>query len=314
MYNCIAIPSLCDLNYEIMFTDSLEAGDFVEHSQLHNIEVAKTKNYTLLRIVTAELTKSQLAMTKDTHSPIYHAGYEAYKELFGTIKKHRMGRLVRIWNYVPQILVNEDDSLPTDDRERYRQFNAGRSDAWDEFGPHDESKILLRPSATGIGSHGGPLIIECLLSHNPVHYIENPRQTPAYNYPEKYGSKAPAFARGTLMVGENLTELYIAGTASIVKSETKHHDKPAKQVVETFKNIKALISHKNLRKYNQPGFSLHEINGIRVYIKNPSDYPVIRRSVEKIIGTDKDIIYLNDDICRPDLLLEIEGIAQKICT
>lgn len=294
MVNHIAIPALGEYEYEI-FT-----ADMTSYERDNGIEIAHNGTYTMLRIVAEEETT------------LYQAGYDVYEKLFAYMAEHVNGNLVRIWNYVPDILADDRPDIPESDRERYRQFNAGRNDAWRNHGPTTNDGQLHLPAATGIGSHNGPLVIECLISTNPVQYIENPRQIPAYRYPAKYGSKPPVFARGTLVENEDFSELYISGTASIVGSETTYIGDPIQQVRETFINIQTLISKQNLERYNHPGFELDTIEGLRVYIKEPRDYVTIRSEVEAIYGTAKPVIYLNDNICRPNLLLEIEGVAQLV--
>lgn len=298
LHSHIAIPALGSI------TNELFAADRVRYSVVDNIEMARTDTITMLRIVVPEDSSAGAVS-------LYNAGYTAYTQLFAVIAKRKLGTLARIWNYVPRILDDADPTIPAQDRERYRQFNAGRRDAWEQFGPKSEDGTMLFPAATGIGSHNGPLVIECLVTTNKVDYLENPRQISAYNYPSRYGTKPPVFARGSLVTSSERTELYISGTASIVGSETRHKDNAVAQVKETFKNIETLIGKENLKKHHHPGFSLADIAGLRVYIKDRNQYLIIRKEIEKIMGADMPILYVNDDICRPDLLLEVEGVAQK---
>lgn len=276
----------------------------VRYSTLKNVEIAASDDTAIIRITMLEDTAAGAAS-------LYNAGYAAYTKLFSIIAERNLGSIARIWNYVPRILDIADPSLPEQDRERYRQFNAGRRDAWELFGPKQKDGELLLPAATGIGSHNGPLVLECLVTKNSVIYIENPRQIPAFNYPSKYGSKPPVFARGSLVTSAAQTDLYISGTASIVGSETQHKDDLVAQVKETFINIATLIGAQNMKNYGESGFELSDIAGLRVYIKDRHAYLVIKSEVEKIIGTHMPVVYVNDDICRSDLLLEVEGVAQR---
>lgn len=298
LHSHIAIPALGSMASELFMAKG------VKHSVSNNIHIARSETMTMLRIVVPEDTTTGPAS-------LYNAGHTAYTQLFNLINKRGLGTIARIWNYVPRILDDADSGLPQQDRERYRQFNAGRRDAWESFGPKQRDGSMFLPAATGIGSHNGPLVVECLITSDPVTYIENPRQIPAYNYPPKYGTKPPVFARGSLVKSQDQTELYISGTASIVGSSTRHRGNAIAQVKETFKNISTLIGDENLSNYNEKGFELSDIVGLRVYIKDRTQYLLIREEVEKIIGTDTPIVYVNDDICRPDLLLEIEGVAQR---
>lgn len=303
IYSQLAIPPLSESHHEIW---TCGRGDKVTFERHGDVEIASTSTKSIIRLVVPEPDAN-----REGRTPLSWAGYKIYRELFATIKKHRLGQLIRIWNYVPNILVMSEAKVPSEDRERYRQFNIGRYDGWQDFGPRDAEGNLLRPAATGIGTHNGPLVLEAVTSHDPVVYIENPRQIPAYHYPRRYGSKAPAFARATLNLAKTGSELFVSGTASIVGAETVHLGDPIAQVEETFTNIKTLIGRENLARYDHDGFELSELTGVRTYVKNPADYPVIKREVEKFLGPNIPVTYLNNDICRPNLLLEIEGLARK---
>jgi len=239
------------------------------------------------------------------------ASYAAYSSLFSVIHEHNFGNLIRIWNYIPDILAVAGPKIPKRDRERYRQFNAGRLRAWEDGGPRDGAGQPLRPAATGAGSAGQPLVLEALLSNDPVSYVENPRQMPAFQYPVKYGSKAPAFARATLCNRPGYDELFISGTGSITRSETTHKGDVEGQINEIIANFKALIDEKNLSAYGSKGFRMDDFQMLRVYVNNQADYPIIRRRAEEAFGSALKTAYLRADLCRPDLLLEMEGVVRS---
>lgn len=308
VFSQLAMPALSDLPYEVWVADSNLS---ISYSRTDLAEVALAGELTLIKIVAPEGPIAQTETESRWSSSIAEAAYSAYSRLFRVITSHNLGKIVRIWNYIPNIIQLTSQAIPQEDRERYRQFNAGRQAAWAESGPRAHNGQPTYPAATGVGSYGGPLIVECLVSHQPVHYIDNPRQTPPYQYPAKYGTKAPAFARGSLHLPKSGPEFYISGTGSIVKSETIHKDDPQKQVREIFLNIQALISNQNLLPYGKFNFELQDLTGVRVYIKNRDHYAMIRQEVERTIGSHRPIIYLNNDICRHDLALEIEGLVVR---
>jgi enamine deaminase RidA (YjgF/YER057c/UK114 family) len=106
------------------------------------------------------------------------------------------------------------------------------------------------------------------------------------------------------------TTLFISGTASITQSETRHPGEVVAQTNETIENIAALISEENLSRHGLPGrgAKLHDLSVARVYVKRPEDYPAVRLvCAKRLAGVP--INYLVADVCRPDLLVEIEGIA-----
>ena len=47
---------------------------------------------------------------------------------------------------------------------------------------------------------------------------------------------------------------------------------------------------------------------VRVYIKHQEDYAKVRAVCEELLG-ELPTIYAEADVCRPELLVEIEGVA-----
>ncbi len=56
------------------------------------------------------------------------------------------------------------------------------------------------------------------------------------------------------------------------------------------------------------GTSLEGLGLVRVYIKREEDYAAVRAACEKRLG-ELPTIYAMANVCRPDLLVQIEGIA-----
>ena len=80
---------------------------------------------------------------------------------------------------------------------------------------------------------------------------------------------------------------------------------------QTLTNIELLLSQKNLARHGAPGAgaTLRDLAKLRVYVKRPQDYPIIRKVCEKRCGKNIPIIYVMADVCRSDLLVEMEGLA-----
>ncbi|MCU0982194.1 MAG: hypothetical protein MUF25_23820, partial [Pirellulaceae bacterium] len=70
------------------------------------------------------------------------------------------------------------------------------------------------------------------------------------------------------------------------------------------------ISEENLARHGLPGLgtTLDGLGLVRVYIKRAADYAATRAACEQRLG-ELPMIYAVGDVCRPDLLVEIEGIA-----
>jgi enamine deaminase RidA (YjgF/YER057c/UK114 family) len=140
-------------------------------------------------------------------------------------------------------------------------------------------------------------------------FVENPRQVSAYHYPPQYGSHRPAFSRAALLTQGDRRTLFISGTASIVGHESLHVGDCAAQTRETLANIAAL-----LEEANRVAAGTHFDRGAlayKAYVRRSADLPVVQRELTSVLGPDAQIVYLQADICRQDLLVEIE--ATGIC-
>jgi enamine deaminase RidA (YjgF/YER057c/UK114 family) len=103
---------------------------------------------------------------------------------------------------------------------------------------------------------------------------------------------------------------FISGTASITDSETRWIGDVEKQTHQTLDNIEALIGGANFKRHGWPGFGakLADLAHLRVYIKYPQDYERTRAVCEERLGLIP-TVYAVGDVCRDDLLVEIEGVA-----
>jgi putative heme degradation protein len=74
-------------------------------------------------------------------------------------------------------------------------------------------------------------------------------------------------------------------------------------------NIEALVAEAN-RLQRSVHFSMGELV-YKVYVRNPADLPAIQTELARAPGAAAQTIYLQADICRQELLVEIEatGIA-----
>lgn len=232
-----------------------------------------------------------------TCSSLQAASAEAYRRIFRLLDAAQLPHLWRVWNYLAAI------NLETRGLERYRQFNIGRQDAFLECHRGATGNV---PAACAIGLAGGPLSIAFMAGKSPAVPLENPRQVSAYNYPADYGPRSPTFSRGALVYLPRQEILFISGTASIVGHLTVHPGDVAGQCRECIANIDAVLGEANRQRRSGP-FELDELS-YRVYVRDAGDFQKIRETLASLIGS-AEVLYLQADICRQDLLLEIEASA-----
>jgi chorismate lyase / 3-hydroxybenzoate synthase len=226
---------------------------------------------------------------------------EAYLEICAALDAEACPHLVRVWNYLPDI------NRESHGTERYRQFNAARQEALRSCGRAHAGKV---PAASALGAPaGGPLVVYFLAGRLAPTFVENPRQVSAYHYPRQYGTSSPSFSRATLLHEPEVTSLFVSGTASIVGHSSLHAGDAAAQTRETLANIEALLGQVN-RASAGVQFSLRSL-ACKAYVRRPADLPVIQAELRAALGPQARILYLRADICRQDLLVEVEAAATR---
>ncbi|BDD11099.1 PTS cellobiose transporter subunit IIC [Fulvitalea axinellae] len=215
--------------------------------------------------------------------------------------------VVRQWNYIERITDMQEDI------QHYQLYNEVRN----EFYGATEWKAGF-PAATGIGMSAGGVIIDLVAVSGDVRIvpIDNPDQIDAHRYGQKvlvgnnlsHGSEktAPQFERAKYQGNGVAGDLFISGTASIKGELTIAIDDAAEQTRVTAKNIDTLISGDNLRPRELPATDDLRPDYIRVYVKRHDDFDAIRQVCEETYS-EAQALYVIADVCRDNLLVEIEG-------
>jgi chorismate lyase/3-hydroxybenzoate synthase len=225
----------------------------------------------------------------------------AYQEIFAVLGETQHRHLIRIWNYLPDI------NREAGGDERYRHFNSARQLAFRNSGRATMGTV---PAASALGSPAGsPISIYFLAARRPPKMIENPRQTSAYHYPPKFGRHSPIFSRACLLNESAGTNLFVSGTASIVGHETIHPGDVAAQTRETMTNINALLEEAN-RVVGSARYSLDGLK-FKVYVRQPADLDAIENTLSESLRSSTPVVYLQADVCREDLLVEIEATGDS---
>lgn len=226
----------------------------------------------------------------------------------------RFDQVIRTWLYCGGIGDKEGDTSC------YQELNRARTDFYRDIQFLDgrlpkEYRGRTYPTSTGIGVDGRGIMLSAIALATDREDIiavplENPRQTPAYDYLTCYSPTSPKFSRAMALSCGDYATIFISGTASITSSETRHTGDVAAQTHETLDNIAALISEENLSRHGLPGLgtALEGLGLVRVYVKRQEDYATVRAVCQKRLG-ELPTIYIVADVCRSELLVEIEGIA-----
>ncbi len=222
-----------------------------------------------------------------------------YGDIFAMLGRQGLAHVLRIWNYIARI--NEDEG----GIERYRLFNIGRSEAFEAAGRSRPGTI---PAACALGTDSGSaLTVYFVASREAGRTVENPRQVSAYRYPPEHGERSPTFSRAVLYPANDPAMLFISGTASIVGHRTQHAGDVVAQVRETLANLEAVYAQAN--RLSRPGaFRMREAS-YKVYVRRAADAQAVRHELGRALGEEADVNVLRADICRSDLLVEVEAIA-----
>lgn len=222
--------------------------------------------------------------------------------------------VVRTWFYLSAITEAEAGV------QRYKELNRARADFYKDIQFHcspSEPNIPqgIYPASTAIGMGGNDVVAGCVALETQrsdafLLPLENPQQTPAYAYHPRFSPESPKFSRGVALVLGDYITTWLSGTASVVHSVSLHPGDIQRQTEQTIENIEQLISRENFLFHgvNNAGAGLQDLAKIRVYLKRLEDYPQCKAICEKRFGS-VPAIYAIADVCRPELLVEIEGVA-----
>lgn len=204
----------------------------------------------------------------------------------------RFPQVIRTWIYLARLL------------DWYGEFNHVRTAHYAREGLGGDSDHAVFPASTGIqGTPGGAECCMDLLALDgdatgrvvarPI--LGSRRQPPAFSY----GS---AFSRGMTLEMDGRSIVYVSGTASIDRDGRSIHVGDAEaQAFETLLNIAALLE--------EQGGSLESICMATLFCKNQPAYDAYRHVTQLLRAPSLPTIPIQADVCRSDLLLEIEAVA-----
>lgn len=227
------------------------------------------------------------------HGGVLETTRRAYTSLVAWVRASTTPHFLRIWNYFAAI--NEG----TADDERYRRFCGGRAAG---LGPAFAGNY---PAASAIGTHDGERRVQvyAVAARVPGTAVENPRQWSAWRYPRQYGPTAPGFARG-MRAPTHSPQLYISGTAAVVGHASHHAGDIDAQLDETMKNLDSLLQ--SAQSKSALGHGAGDV--LKVYVRHPEHAARVESGLRARLGPHVPMVLLHGDICRAELLLEIDGV------
>ncbi len=209
--------------------------------------------------------------------------------------------IVRQWNYIEGITKMEGGN------QHYQLFNNARSKFYDSVQWRDGY-----PAATGIGALSGGIRVDMDIfiptaQSSRVEPIDNKLQIAAHAYSEgvlfdaNANKSTPKFERAKSVEYSKGAErhkiIYVSGTAAITGEQSLMNEDGAKQTLATLNNIDQLIDSRS------------DIDILRVYVKSSVDYLSIKGVMEQQLPQMPSVLYTVADVCREELLVEIEGVA-----
>lgn len=234
--------------------------------------------------------------------------------------------VLRTWLYERDIFGADPDGT-----ERYEKLNKARTVFYTKGAPGDQpirfggsfdivgtdgngigGHITLPPASTGIGIRSGSFVMGCVAlmpSRNvSIQFLENPEQVSAFAYipgaDGLVGDTAPRFSRGLAVLIDGFKIIYASGTASIKGPKTIHIGDAAGQTKTTLDNIELV--------FKQAGATLKNAAQLVVYVKDPEDLEKVKKEVARRCPGIP-CAYVIADVCRSNLLVEIEAIGFMKC-
>jgi len=198
--------------------------------------------------------------------------------------------LVRTWIYIPRLLAV------------YQSLNTARTNEFQKYNFAEKDKKIAYPASTGIQGRSisdwatlDAVAVKTVGTFPVLKPMHNPLQSEAYTY----GSD---FSRGFVIDWPDYRILHLSGTASIDKEgNSLYIDDPKKQIEYTMD-----LFLKFLGNY---GADSNNIAHACVFFKNVSDKKLFEEIVRDRGWFQFPCLYLQGDICRGDLVFEIDGIA-----
>jgi enamine deaminase RidA (YjgF/YER057c/UK114 family) len=252
-------------------------------------------------------------VTSDTKKNFEAQSVDVFTQMENILHQENMvfSDIIRQWSYIGDITGMYGE------KQNYQVFNNVRanfyakSDNWIGF-----------PAATGIGMRTNGIVVDFVAARlkgvASRHPLKNPAQTDAHEYSQDVlvgqkndeavnGLETPRFERAMAIWNSRMNRVIISGTAAITGENTVATGNVEDQTNVTLNNIETLVSPENIKNtIKDSNFIAGKISVMRGYVKHKKDVTVVRDIIKKRYP-DTPLLMVEADICRDDLLVEIEG-------
>ncbi len=200
--------------------------------------------------------------------------------------------VIRTWIYAPRLL------------DWYGELNRARSAHHAERAPGGDLARVVFPASTGIQGRCGEracfMDVLALRATRPDAVRFGPvRDSEAQGAAFAYGS---SFSRGMWLDCEGQRTVYVSGTASIDgEGVSVHLGEPEGQVFQTLLSVAAVLRGQ--------GLGLRDICTATVFCKSEAALDAWLRVTDLLEVAPFPAVLVKADVCRPELLLEIEAVA-----
>ena len=203
--------------------------------------------------------------------------------------------VVRTWIYLSDIL------------DWYGDFNTVRNRCYSGYGfignTKEQPEQVYLPASTGIegkNPSGLPATMDVFAIHRSDHSATTVRAISGTKQrsPFRYGS---AFSRAMVVEDSSSKLILVSGTASIdAQGNSVHHGDTAAQMHKSLNVVAALAEAE--------GATLQDLCEVTVFIKHKEDFPVFQKVIEQAGIPNIPSVNVVADICRDELLFELDAV------
>lgn len=194
---------------------------------------------------------------------------------------------LRTWLFVQNIDVN------------YKGVVDGRNTVFDRHGLTRDTHFIASTGIEGrTENHANKVMLDAVAVSGEGVNVRYLHGLSHLNRTSEYGVR---FERGSLVELPDRRYVFISGTASIDnKGKILFEGDIEKQTGRMIENVKVLLS--------EAGCGFDNLGSVIVYLRDPADYAVVKRIIEKRFPECPYVI-VQAPVCRPGWLVEMECIA-----